>query len=1176
MENNVVDTLRIEVEANTEKAVKGIDGLSSALKRIKKISATKTKDSSTEIAAISAAIKSIDEGDIKKIQSLASALERLGAVKISKTIARNLSGITGKVFSAPAVASPATDTANRINDITEPITDTTNTEQIEETATAVENLGEEFANAGNEGEEAGRKGSCAIKKIKSSVTSALGPVSRFFKMFEKRLIYRGLNALISGITNLFKTGVNNLYQYSKTINGTFAASMDTISTAVNYLRNSVGAACAPIINALAPVIDRLADKAVNLLDTLNQVISRLSGAKTWTKAIKGTSEYATATGKAAKANKELKKSILGIDEINALSDNSSATNDSVSTKPSSVYKFEELPIDTAKIDKIINRLKVLGVIVGSIAAGFIAWKISSNVLGFVSAISTLFGKGMSVGGKTSGGITNVKGTLKAMASIGIIIGGVVSLITTLGLLMKIPGFKETIKSGTSSLSIVFNGIRQILLPLTLLSAGMVLLGKIKVATVAKGAANTAIIIGGVTVLITAIGALMSIPHISDFMSTGIATVINIMNGLMSVAVPIGLLSAYMIILGVIPVQTVALGLANMAIILAGTTVVLTAIGALMSIPGFSEFSSSGVKAVQDILNGLYEVALPLGVLSALLIALGIATPTVILSGLAGFALVIGGLSLVLVALGALRQIDGFEWIIGEGGKVLCQLGEILGSFAASLITGFADKVTDILPMIGEKLSLFMTNAEPFFSGLERIDESTAVAAQALAGCILALTAAAVLEGLTSWITGGRSLEQFGAMLPEFGKNMNEYSRNVDGIKSAVVEESAKAAKAVAEVAKNLPLQGGLLGLVVGERQSLLEFGKMLPEFGTNLRKYSKNVDGIKADVVEASSKAAKSITEIAENLPLYGGLLGLLAGERQTLSDFGAMLPSFGRNLKDYSDRVRGLDTNVVVNSANAAKAISEVADNLPTEGGIKEFFVGSNGIDVFGEKLASFGRNFAAYYDYVKGFSISILNTAASALKTLVDSAVKIKSNSAADALEDFADSLASAGKDFQKFFESKFSPSKASDIGYNYGKNFANAVAKAIRATAMPNVTGTITSASGGKNNGLQFEWRAAGGLVDTGQMFVAREAGPEMVGTIGRRTAVANNDQIVESVAQGVADANAEQNALLREQNSILRGLLEKDPTVKAVVSADSIINGLDRKNRRDGKTIIPVGV
>ena len=48
------------------------------------------------------------------------------------------------------------------------------------------------------------------------------------------------------------------------------------------------------------------------------------------------------------------------------------------------------------------------------------------------------------------------------------------------------------------------------------------------------------------------------------------------------------------------------------------------------------------------------------------------------------------------------------------------------------------------------------------------------------------------------------------------------------------------------------------------------------------------------------------------------------------------------------------------------------------------------------------------------------------------------------------------------------------------------------------------------------------ADGGMVNTGQMFVAREAGPEMVGSIGNRTAVANNDQIVESVSKGVYQA------------------------------------------------------
>lgn len=112
---------------------------------------------------------------------------------------------------------------------------------------------------------------------------------------------------------------------------------------------------------------------------------------------------------------------------------------------------------------------------------------------------------------------------------------------------------------------------------------------------------------------------------------------------------------------------------------------------------------------------------------------------------------------------------------------------------------------------------------------------------------------------------------------------------------------------------------------------------------------------------------------------------------------------------------------------------------------------------------------------------------------------------------------------------------------------------------------LTGTFTVYAGG------VQMRASGGFVDEGQMFVAREAGPEMVGTLGGRTAVANNDQIVAGIAQGVASANAQQNALLREQNSLLRELVNKGTGI----STGSIISAFERANRREGSTIVSVG-
>ena len=101
------------------------------------------------------------------------------------------------------------------------------------------------------------------------------------------------------------------------------------------------------------------------------------------------------------------------------------------------------------------------------------------------------------------------------------------------------------------------------------------------------------------------------------------------------------------------------------------------------------------------------------------------------------------------------------------------------------------------------------------------------------------------------------------------------------------------------------------------------------------------------------------------------------------------------------------------------------------------------------------------------------------------------------------------------------------------------------------------------------------AEGGFPTSGQAFIARENGiPEMVGTIGRRTAVANNDQIVESISVGVAEANSEQNSLLREQNALLRALLEKDSGV--YLDGRSLSDSVDKYKREQGRVLITGGV
>ena len=99
------------------------------------------------------------------------------------------------------------------------------------------------------------------------------------------------------------------------------------------------------------------------------------------------------------------------------------------------------------------------------------------------------------------------------------------------------------------------------------------------------------------------------------------------------------------------------------------------------------------------------------------------------------------------------------------------------------------------------------------------------------------------------------------------------------------------------------------------------------------------------------------------------------------------------------------------------------------------------------------------------------------------------------------------------------------------------------------------------------------ADGGFPDTGQLFLSREAGPELVGTIGRRSAVANNDQIVEGIKYGVATANEESNSLLREQNSLLRELLAKE--TGTYLDGKLLTNSVEKYQRSRGRVLVTGG-
>lgn len=90
--------------------------------------------------------------------------------------------------------------------------------------------------------------------------------------------------------------------------------------------------------------------------------------------------------------------------------------------------------------------------------------------------------------------------------------------------------------------------------------------------------------------------------------------------------------------------------------------------------------------------------------------------------------------------------------------------------------------------------------------------------------------------------------------------------------------------------------------------------------------------------------------------------------------------------------------------------------------------------------------------------------------------------------------------------------------------------------------------------------------GGFPNEGQLFIAREAGAEMVGAIGRRTAVANNDQIVEGISAGVSVAN---DGVIAAIYALLNVVEEKDMSV--VIGDNEIGHSYDRYKEKRGRQV-----
>ena len=130
--------------------------------------------------------------------------------------------------------------------------------------------------------EKAEKASWSLNDLKESIgglkrSAGQGIFGKLISQFERLVKYRMLRYIIRSITSGLKEGVENVYNYSKAINSALAPAMDSSVSMFAQMKNSLGAAVAPALQAIIPLLNQLVSGFINVINWANQLIALLKG-----------------------------------------------------------------------------------------------------------------------------------------------------------------------------------------------------------------------------------------------------------------------------------------------------------------------------------------------------------------------------------------------------------------------------------------------------------------------------------------------------------------------------------------------------------------------------------------------------------------------------------------------------------------------------------------------------------------------------------------------------------------------------------------------------------------------------------------------------------------------------------------------------------------------------------
>lgn len=524
--------------------------------------------------------------------------------------------------------------------------------------------------------------------------------------------------------------------------------------------------------------------------------------------------------------------------------------------------------------------------------------------------------------------------------------------------------------------------------------------------------------------------------------------------LVSMAVMIGVLAGALALLsmcdtGKIFGASVALGIViGMCTVLAKSSesakkglvgiVVLTAVVAALGgiIYGLATLTDtdSALKAAAS----LSMVLLSLTAACAITTATGV-NPASAASAALGLVAFVGVLATLMTALGGVLSLvnnftgGGVDTALDYLKTVLFKVGDAVGS----LVGGFAAGATSGLPAIGSNLSNFATNAAGFFSMLSTLNPDCATAAGTLASAIGSFVGSGILDGLFEKFSGNSSLASLGTNLTSLGTALTSFYNATQGITdTGHMQEVVAVAQSISDLNNALPATGGKLQAWLGSKDLSL-FATGASNLGDAMKSFAESTSGITdTGNLESVVKVAQGLAKLNDALPETDGIIQKITGWKD-MSGFGEGIKAFGKAMSDFSSSVSGdnaINEDAVAAAKRAGELMTQLANDVPTSGGLIDFFTGGNDIGGFGESLKKFGTSLSDFSGSASGIDGGQMDTVMDVTKKLVTLANSMGADNgfaaASSNLTTFAQNLMQFGTQFTTGFYSEIASVDAGKI--------------------------------------------------------------------------------------------------------------------------------------------------